>query len=104
MAVMIRSIYRKLDETSLAILDVSNYDGRNYIITRINVPAKHRGKGVASELLRECITLADETKTKLFLEISESDGLNRGQLEAWYRRYGFKGSPIGVMIRKPKYG
>lgn len=92
--------YKKIDSTSLAVLDLVDYYGEGLIITRINVPKKHRGKGYASVLLKECIADADETKTTLFLEIQSSDGLSYEQLEAWYRRHGFKG--FTMFKRRPK--
>lgn len=95
-----RSIYRKLSLTTLAVLDVTEYYDRGYIITRINVPVAHRGKGHASALLRECCDEADREGTTLWLEIAESDGLNYNQLEAWYKRYGFRG--FGIYRRRPK--
>jgi len=81
--------YEKLDATSLAVLDNCPYYNMGTIITRINVPARHRSKGVASKLLRAIITDADKEREDLWLEISPSDGLDYEALAAWYRRYGF---------------
>ena len=59
------------------------------IITRINVPAEHRWKGVARALLQQVLDDADKTNTTLYLEIVPSGGMNFGQLRNWYERRGF---------------
>ena len=94
--------WQKLTEpTGLAIADLCDYYNKGMIITRINVPKEHRGKGIARALLQEILTEADKNKVKLYLEIQSSDGLTAEQLAAWYRRHGFKGNMIGVLVRKP---
>ena len=98
------SFYERLSPTALAVLDTTNYYGQGAIITRINVPAAFRGRGIGSALLRRAIAHADEHQTTLFLEISPSDGLGFDELEAWYRRYGFCGHSISVLRRKPNGG
>src|SRR6185369_9551323 len=96
-----RSIYQKLsDPIGLAVLDVVDYHGDGYIITRINVPKAHRGKGIGTQLLTECLAEADKLGVKLWLEIQSSDGPSYEELEAWYMRHGFKGNMI--YRRKPK--
>lgn len=95
------------DPIGLAVLDLVEYlveyhpdrvtqDG--WIITRINVPPRHRGKGIARALLAECLRRADESKTTLWLEIAESDGLTFAQLEPWYIRHGFRN--VGGIYRR----
>ena len=98
---MQHAFYEKLtNPTCLAVLDLVDYYGKGLIITRINVPRNHRGKGIASTLLRRALHAADSESITLFLEISPSDGLNYEQLKAWYKRYGFYGNYL--YIRKPK--
>lgn len=70
------------------------------LITRINVPAQHRGQGVGRELLKLILAAADAEGLNLYLEISSSDGLTYDELEAWYVRYGFRDIG-GVWKRKP---
>jgi ribosomal protein S18 acetylase RimI-like enzyme len=92
--------YIKIDDTSLAVLDLTDYYNKGLIITRINVPKAHRGKGFGRKLLEECLSDVDLDGITLWLEIAESDGLNYYQLEAWYERYGFKNLG-GIYRRKP---
>jgi len=61
----------------------------HWIITRVNVPVRHRGQGYASELLKQITDDADREHVSLMLEVSPSDGLGYSQLVAWYRRHGF---------------
>lgn len=96
------SIYRKLNSISLAVLDFSDYYKDGLIITRINVPAKYRGQGHGSNMLRELCAKADAEGITLWLEINPYGDMTYEQLEAWYRRYGFKGT--GIYKRKPKKG
>lgn len=86
--------YEKLSPRALAVIDLCDYYGEGFIITRINVPKEFRNKGVASKLLQRVLDEADKEKINLWLEISASDGLNYDQLEAWYKRHGFKGTTI----------
>jgi len=74
----------------------------NWTITRINVPAKHRGQGYGSKLLRQILEEADAEGVTLQLEISPSDGLNYGQLWDWYKRHGFMRHESGYMRRRPR--
>jgi GNAT superfamily N-acetyltransferase len=93
--------YVKLeDPIGLAVLDVVDYYSMGYMITRVNVPQAHRGKGLGSRLLKEACEEADKANIRLYLEIASSDGLTYDQLEAWYRRYGFRRCN-GIMRRKP---
>lgn len=109
------SYYRKLDPVSLAVIDLTDPEtsrveftgpqvpSNTYMINRINVPRPWRGKGVASELLQECLADADAEEVPLILEVSSSDGLNWMQLHAWYTRYGFKPHILGPshLLRLP---
>ena len=96
-----QGIYRKLEgPTGLAVLDLVDYYDDGYIITRINVPKAHRGKGIGTELLNECLAQADKLGVRLWLEIQPFDGLSYKELEAWYMRHGFKGNMI--YRRNPK--
>lgn len=95
--------YEKLEgPTALAVLDlIGEFGTTNKIVTRINVPEAHRGKGIASTLLKECCEEADRTKTVLKLEVVPTGGLTQLQLVHWYRRNGFKTTAGNVMVRQP---
>lgn len=98
---MPNTFYEKLSEpTRLAVLDLVDYCNQGLIITRINTPREHRGKGIAHKLLVECCDAADRHNITLWLEVQESDGLTSEQLVAWYKRHGFKGD-WAMMQRKP---
>jgi len=95
------SYYEKLVEPAgLAVLDLVDYYNEGLIITRINVPKPHRGKGIAHKLLTQCCDDADILGIDLWLEIQSSDGLSYDQLEAWYKRHGFEGNC--VYLRKSR--
>jgi GNAT superfamily N-acetyltransferase len=92
-----------VDKDHRAIADLVQYDlVPGWAITRINVPAEHRGHGVGSKLLRQILDEADREGVDLYLEVSPSDGLDFEQLSAWYARHGFKWSRKypGLMYRK----
>lgn len=91
------------DSARPAIADVSPApDIRGaYEINRINVPDGKRGNGYGSQLLRAIIADADLEDVVLVLGVLPSGPLDGQTLEAWYRRYGFKGpDERGIMIRK----
>ena len=98
------SFYERLNGAKLAVLDTVDYYNQGQIITRINVPASHRGQGIARRLLRRATDLADVLGTTLWLEVSPSDGLGFAELEAWYHRHGFVRSGTGLLRRKPQKG
>lgn len=82
-----------VDAPTRSIADLCEY-GTGMLLTRINVPREHRGKGHARALLKRILDDADNEGVTLWLEISPSDGLDYDQLEAWYRRRGFVGHLI----------
>lgn len=84
----------------LAVLDMSDYYGEGKIITRINVPEKFRGKGYGRQLLKQATDWADENGITLWLEINPYGQMTYDELEAWYKRNGFKGH--GIYKRRPK--
>ncbi len=93
------SLYKRLDTVSLAVLDMMEYNG-GYIITRINVPEKHRGHKHGHDLLMRACDQADAAQTKLYLEINPSGPLGHKELYAWYLRHGFVGDKL--LCRTPK--
>lgn len=91
----------------IAIADLTNVGEMvpgTMTMTRINVPAAHRGKGLGSELLKKILADADRDQVMLTLEIMPSGPLGYDDLRDWYVRYGFSElSPYpGIFIRYPK--
>lgn len=79
-----------VDKETNSIADLSLLEDDDlYLLTRINVPRQHRGKGHGSKLLRRILEDADRERSTIVLEIAPSDGLNHDQLKSWYERHGF---------------
>ena len=72
-----------------------------WTITRINIPAEHRGHGYGSDLLKRILADADDEGVTLALEVFPSGPLDYDALEQWYIRYGFCMSPLGYLLRRP---
>lgn len=85
-----------------AIADLVRYQG-GMMITRINVPRDHRGKGHARKLLGRILADADKDGVALYLHVSASDGLTEQQLDAWYKRHGFVEKNCLWLVREPRY-
>ena len=89
------SAHKQLDATSLAVLDCVETHPGVAMITRVNTPAKFRGQGIASALLKHVLARADRLGVVTTLSIQPSDGLDHAALEAWYRRHGFEPRSCG---------
>lgn len=91
------------NSNSLAFVDLMiSKVVKEAVITRINVPRGHQGKGYGSKLLREVLKDADEGGYTLYLAVVPSDGMKLGQLIDWYRRIGFEDLEEEVLLRRPK--
>ncbi len=73
-----------------------------WCISRINVPAEHRGEGHGSTILKRILADADAEKVTLWLEPHPSGPLDYQQLTNWYKRYGFRTHPTGYLVRRPR--
>lgn len=62
---------------------------KEFLLTRINVPEKHRGKGFGSALLKKVTDEADRCYAVIHLEVVPSGPLNAAALQEWYERNGF---------------
>lgn len=102
----------RIDEFSLAVLDsidLAQSGGRRdmmaHLITRINVPEKHRGQGHGRTMLALACERADKLGITLFIEPIPYSGspMNREQLIAWYVRSGFtETAHAGILRRLPQ--
>lgn len=94
----------KLSETHLAIADLMPV-GQGWLITRINVPAAHRGQGWGRQLLADILHDADLEQVILCVEPLASGGsaggLGQCSLEAWYTRHGFRRVANHFWMRHP---
>jgi N-acetylglutamate synthase-like GNAT family acetyltransferase len=91
-----------LDKTTRSIADLHPaLDNGAWVITRINVPIEHRGKGHGSALLKRIVADADESGTVLQLEPVPTGGLNLTNLVAWYFRNGFTWKGC-ILERRPR--
>lgn len=107
-AIMKTCFIIKLDRMRIAIADVSPADfgcdlaaEKIYDINRINVPAAFRGQGHGTVLLKQIIEEAEKDGVTLRLHVFASGALTTGQLNRWYKRYGFKTMPNGTLTRRP---
>jgi len=69
------------------------------------VDPRHRGNGLASEMLQELTEWADRNGQRATLTIDpRGDGLTADQLREWYGRYGFaaRNSTSLRMVREPQ--
>jgi ribosomal protein S18 acetylase RimI-like enzyme len=73
-------------------------------IDNIEVPTSHRGQGIGTLLLLNCIADADTESIELELEARSTGDMTQAELMAWYSRHGFyhpTGTPSNVMRRIP---
>lgn len=86
------------------VLSAHIFDGKIYF--DILTMSDSRGKGKASQVLKDLTQLADKHQVTLALQpqpFGAEKGLNTVQLISWYKRYGFKKSGFGdEMIRSHK--
>ena len=91
---------------TVTLMDITNSDADGWLITGVQVQARFRGQGYASDLLDRVCQDADEEGVKLFLEIApDGTGLDEAVLDAFYRRHGFEAWEEGdeySRIREPR--
>ena len=89
--------------TRLAVLDCCPYLNGHFVISRINVPAPHRGERIGAKLLRRCLLKADIWRVTMLLEVYPSGPLRSKALRLWYGRNGFvRLNDSRTMIREPQ--
>jgi hypothetical protein len=87
-------------------LEVDNF-GNFVILKSVSAPSNKRGEGLATEVMRRFVGMADDydVPVKLIAKPFGSDGnnLNKEQLIRWYEKFGFVAQANGeTMIRQPK--
>jgi hypothetical protein len=82
-------------------VELSNFDGHLWINSIMTL---ERGRGDASRVLQKMCDIADKHQVYMGLGASpfgKTKGLNKAQLIAWYKRYGFKKVDYDTMERPP---
>jgi hypothetical protein len=82
-------------------VELSNFDGHLWINSIMTL---ERGRGDASRVLQKMCDIADKHQVYMGLGASpfgKTKGLNKSQLIAWYKRYGFKKVDYDTMERPP---
>lgn len=96
-----RTCYTDPETYSIADLIAPGELAPGWVISRINVPEKHRGKGLGTVMLKRIIDDADAEGSDLWLEILPSGPLDYDALWQWYRRHGFRiHQPTGYLVRR----
>lgn len=74
-----------------------------YLINQIYVAPKHRGKGIATQLLTEITQIADKESATLILDFQPAEfNSDATRLQLLYERFGFAwDETIGGMRREP---
>lgn len=100
--------YHDLEHRASAYtMHIGELMGRDtYLLTGIEVGREHRGKGIASKLLKQVLADADEAGAQVALVVEPDgsiDSLDYASLEAFYQRHGFREYEHGRgLIRPPK--
>lgn len=81
--------------------------GESWLVSRVNVPAQHRGKGHGRQLMLQLTTWADREQQTLMLTVNPyaDSPLKQAELTAWYLRCGFVqvvAQPAGLLVRLPQ--
>lgn len=99
-----KSFYlRHEDPVGLSVLDTVPYESAVHkYITRVHVPAPHRGRGHGRCLMQQCTQWADAHNYTLHLDIGSYGPLDNTSLHEWFGRNGFRGPPGGPMRRRPQ--
>jgi ribosomal protein S18 acetylase RimI-like enzyme len=94
-------IVRLYDEGSVALEFKPGFEN-TWRLSYITVPMQYRGRGLASRVLKEITTAADQAGIAITLDVDPQDkaGLNKSQLFAWYSRFGFQREPYSMQPNK----
>jgi len=92
----------------LAVVDVHFCVGmRMWVVSRVNVPAPFRRRGIATRLMGEVLEDADNEEVWLALWVNPYGDMTAEQLVDWYKRLGFEPASgadddAGCMVRPPQ--
>lgn len=78
-----------LDDRKIALAEISKLPDDTWYFNRIFVPVEYRGQGIATDLMKELIKLADESKITICCDINPYGDLNFDQLKVFYKKFGF---------------
>jgi GNAT superfamily N-acetyltransferase len=82
-------IYEKYDH-KLAQVEVNRIEKNDWLISRLFVPPTYRNQGIATNLMQELCTWADEKKATLIAEINPYGDLGRDKLIEFLFKNDFK--------------
>ena len=82
-------IYQKLDDKS-ARVEINRVEKDNWFIAQVFVPPDYRLQGIATGLLVDILTWADEKQITLFTNIHSYDDLGKAKIAEILKQNGFK--------------
>ncbi len=77
-----------------ALLEAEEDEPGTWYIPRLIVPPKLRHQGLATSLLSELASWADDNRIKLVLYINPYGDLDREQLQKLYYKFGFRAPAV----------
>ncbi len=82
-------LYEKY-ERKIALVELNRVEKNDWLITRLFVPPNYRNQGIASGLMQELTTWADEKKVTLVAEINPYGDLGREKLIEFLEKHSFR--------------
>lgn len=79
-----------IDRETRSIANLSLLPNGEWELSRISVPAPHRGKGIGRRLMAEVLAEVDAAGVDLYLDINPYGDMDYKALAAWYARLGFR--------------
>lgn len=92
------------DISQPAQIDASEVQPGTWYVNRLIVPKNARGQGIATALMQELITWANNNSIKLISEINPYGDLDKEQLITFYQKFNFtltKNQEGEFIIREP---
>jgi len=83
-------------------VDIPEFPGIGWLITRVTTPIKLRNKGYATNVLQMVLEDADKEGETLLLGVSPDEpNIDINRLIKFYERHGFVYQSDNIMIRNP---